>query len=56
MRCVTQAHQPSTYSAIQGPKIPGARVIVTPAGSSEVSAQSTPAPIAWSQRSRAALA
>src|SRR3989442_8200467 len=56
MRCVTHAHQPMTYSAIHGPKTPGARVMTTRGGSSRTIAQSTPAPMAWSHLSRAAFA
>ena len=56
MRCVTHEHQPMTYSAIHGPKMPGARVTTTRGESSRVIAQSTPAPIAWSHLSRAAFA
>src|SRR5205823_5722179 len=56
MRCVTHEHQPTTYSAIHGPKTPGARVTTTWGESSRTIAQSTPAPIAWSHLSRAARA
>ena len=55
-RWVTHEHQPMTYSAIHGPKTPGALVMTTLGGSSGTSAQSTPAPITWSHASRPARA
>ena len=55
-RWVTHEHQPITYSAIHGPKMPGARVTTTWGGTSGATAHSTPAPMTWSHLSFAALA
>jgi hypothetical protein len=54
MFCVVHSAHPSVYSAIQGPKMPAARVRTTSGASSGTRKRSTPAPMFWIQRSRGA--
>ncbi len=56
IRCVTQRHQPSAYSAIHGPKMPATRVMITRGDSSGTSRASIPAPMHWIHRRRCAVA